>query len=236
MHRAVACYHLEESDVEVRRTTCFTAWERDPVHPDQELQPQPGPPPEVEPTDYDLTQPAPSGRRPRRSTLAWGKRGGGGLLGVVIGCCLACAMWAPRPHTSPGGGAAGPRRAPNGRGKWLQAILGTAWADAGPTVPATPVWDWEDQRLSALLTAHAETTNKQYALGWRKWTLFCKLRPLLTPSFPGKGGTPPSSWRRVSSWTSQSGSGSPVWRTERSNRLCTRCDIGTSSSGTRTRW
>ena len=42
--------------------------------------------------------------------------------------------------------------------------------------------------MSALLTAHAESTRKQYATGWRRWEFFCHIRPLPSPFLSKEGG------------------------------------------------
>ena len=56
-----------------------------------------------------------------------------------------------------------------------------------PVRPAPPRWDWEEQRMSALLSAHAQSTRRQYSSGWARWVLFCEDRPLRSPFLTREG-------------------------------------------------
>ena len=49
-------------------------------------------------------------------------------------------------------------------------------------------WDWETERMSALLSAHAASTRKQYTSGWKYWLLFCRVRPRESPFLTREGG------------------------------------------------
>ena len=42
--------------------------------------------------------------------------------------------------------------------------------------------------MSALLSAHAQSTRRQYATGWARWELFCASRPLNSPFLTREGG------------------------------------------------
>ena len=65
----------------------------------------------------------------------------------------------------------------------IRAVMGPPTEE-----PALPRWDWEEQRTSMLLSAHAHSTRKQYATGWERWKLFCRLRSLEHPFLTREGG------------------------------------------------
>ena len=41
--------------------------------------------------------------------------------------------------------------------------------------------------MSALLSAHAQSTRRQYSTGWARWVMFCEGRPLRSPFLTREG-------------------------------------------------